>query len=66
MQGDVSIGGDLDNSMNMIEFNNWVKFGYNTNVTPHLISSDHMIAIYRTLQREYDKDSNCIDFEHFK
>ena len=71
LQGDVSIGGDLEKKMNMIQFNTWVKLGYNTNVTPHLISSDDMVAIYRTLEREYDvanqsQDSNSIDYEHFK
>ena len=61
--------------MNVIEFNNWVKFGNNTNITPHLISTDDMVAIYRVLEREMDasmpkeeldEEINYIEFEHFK
>lgn len=75
LQGKVTIGGNLEKMMNVIEFNNWVKLGYNTNITPHLITSDDMVAIYRTLEREFefsvgidDKDDQIhyIDYEHFK
>jgi hypothetical protein len=75
LQGDVSIGGDLEKRMNVIEFNNWVKFGNNTNITPHLISTDDMVAIYRVLEREmnttmpkgeFAEEINYIEFEHFK
>jgi hypothetical protein len=77
LQGDVKIGGDLDLRMNVIEFNNWNKFGHNTNIAPHLISVEDMVAIYRTLEREMmanqdlnvvdeKEEINYIDYEHFK
>lgn len=75
LQGNMSIGGNLEKRMNVIEFNNWVKLGFNTNMTPHLISSDDMVAIYRTLEREMesafandakDEEINYIEYEHFK
>ncbi|CAI2384566.1 unnamed protein product [Moneuplotes crassus] len=75
LQGDMSIGGNLEKRMNVIEFSDWVRFGTRTNINPHLLTSDDMVAIFRTLEREmqsvFDKDPdgeeiNYIEFEHFK
>lgn len=73
LQGDIQLDGNVGKRMTVIEFNNWVKLGYNTNITPHLISSDDMVAIYRLLEREMEADSDekeeeikYIDFDHFK
>jgi hypothetical protein len=79
LQGNISLGGNLEKRMNVIEFTNWVKFGTCTNITPHLMTSKDMEAIYRLLERDMmsveeekqeeekeDKDINYIDFEHFK
>ena len=32
LQGNIQLAGDIEKRMNVIEFNNWVKFGYNTNI----------------------------------
>ena len=75
LQGNVSIGGNLEKRMNVIEFNTWVKFGNNTNITPHLLTSEDMMAIFRILQREIqatlgtdenNEEINYIEYEHFK
>jgi hypothetical protein len=79
LQGNISLGGNLEKRMNVIEFTNWVKFGTCTNITPHLMTSKDMEVIYRLLERDMmsveeekqedekeDKDINYIDFEHFK
>lgn len=74
LQGNISIGGDLEKKMSVIEFNNWVKFGYFTNITPHLVAPDDMVVIYRCLEREMDasiikedyEEINYIEYEHFK
>ena len=75
LQGNIPLEGNIEKRMNAIEFNNWVKFGYNTNITPHLVSSEDIVSIYRILEREMDKNvkgdtkegfAKYIDYEHFK
>ena len=58
LQGNIPLQGNVEKRMNVIEFNNWVKMGYNTNITPHLISGDDMVTIYRIVEREMDQNCN--------
>jgi len=40
----------------MVNFNEFIKFGYQTFITPTIVSNDDMVMIFRALIRERRED----------
>lgn len=69
---------NLAHAMKRISFNEFIKFGFSTNITPHVVSNDDMVLIFRSLvreasdkltQKEIDEMGiglNSLSFEDFK
>ena len=47
-----SINFNLGNNLQNVNFNEFVKFGYQTLITPTILSNEDMVVIFRTLVRE--------------
>jgi hypothetical protein len=46
------IGFQLGNNMQRMNFNEFVKFGYQTNITPSILPNEDMVYIFRAVVRE--------------
>ena len=66
---------DFDYLLSVLSFRELVRFGYQQNITPNLISPDDMVYIYKNLVREQSdsgvksgpgRSNTMIDFEGFK
>lgn len=64
-----SIGPELDVMYDTINYREWVKFGYQTDIIPNIVSPEEHTYIYRFLMRErFDKGETLqvLDYEGFK
>jgi hypothetical protein len=52
MQNLKQISHDLADDLELMEFPSWIKFGYHTNITPHVLTPEEHVQIFRTLEQE--------------
>ena len=64
------IGPSLDIMMDTINYKEWVKFGYQTDIIPNIISPEEHTYIFRFLVRErFETEGDelqAIDYNYFK
>jgi len=62
----MAIGEALAKKGEKVNFNEFVKFGYQCNVYPALLSHDELIYVFRETVKDRDDDLQLLDIDHFK